>query len=275
MVLSPIVSVLQPRHRNVALNFLHAFYCIGAVLTILVASQALAHGVSWRMATVYIIPFPLLVALGYFFAGVPPLIGEGSVRTPLRALCRDSFFLLAMAAIALGGATELGLAYWMPTYAQKDLHFSKAVADNAFLGFSLAMAVGRLGLGLIEHRIDAIALLMICCVASALLFVAGAAAPPGWALAACILTGLSGSILWPSTLALASDRYPHGGATMFAVLGALGNAGGITMPWIMGVIADHFSLALGVGSGALCAVLMIVALIPMAKLRRAHAAAKQ
>ena len=35
MVLSPIVSTLNPTRRAVALNWLHSFYCVGAVVTIL------------------------------------------------------------------------------------------------------------------------------------------------------------------------------------------------------------------------------------------------
>jgi hypothetical protein len=57
------------------------------------------------------------------------------------------------------------------------------------------------------------------------------------AVGACILVGLTGSCLWPTTLAVAADRYPHGGATMFALLGALGNFGG------------HFHALAGGGGG--------------------------
>jgi fucose permease len=55
-----------------------------------------------------------------------------------------------------------------------------------------------------------------------------------------VLVGFTGSCLWPTTLAVGADRYPRGGATMFALLGALGNFGGIFMPWLVGVVADHW-----------------------------------
>jgi len=38
--------------------------------------------------------------------------------------------------------------------------------------------------------------------------------------------GLAGSCLWPTTLGVASDRFPRGGATMFGLLAAFGNPGG-------------------------------------------------
>src|SRR5690606_29672321 len=100
----------------------------------------------------------------------------------------------------------------------------------AFLGFSLAMAVGRLGIVFLPRRVGPIELMLACCVASVVLFPLASFAPVnGVALACCILAGLAGSCLWPSTLAVAADRYPRGGATMFAVLAALGNLGGIFM----------------------------------------------
>ena len=39
---------------------------------------------------------------------------------------------------------------------------------------------------------------------------------------------------------------------MFALLGALGNFGGIFMPWLVGVVADHWGLRWGLASATLC-----------------------
>ncbi len=45
MVLSPIVCALQPHRRTSAMNWLHSFYCFGAVSTVFagVAGAALRH----------------------------------------------------------------------------------------------------------------------------------------------------------------------------------------------------------------------------------------
>ena len=120
-----------------------------------------------------------------------------------------------------------------------------AVSLLAFLGFSLAMTVGQLGMMFLPKTVGAIPLMLFCCVASALLFPIASFAPiAGLAIAACILVGFTGSCLWPTTLAVAADRYPRGGATMFALLGALGNFGGIFMPWRLG-----WWLTIGVSDG--------------------------
>jgi MFS family permease len=74
---------------------------------------------------------------------------------------------------------------------------------------------------------------------------------------ACVLSGLTGSCLWPTMLAITADRYPNGGATMFGALAALGNAGGIFMPWAVGIVADHSNLHWGLAVSAIAPLLML------------------
>jgi fucose permease len=269
MILSPIVSTLQPRRRTVAMNLLHAFYCIGAVVTILASSIALKHGVGWRAVAAGLIGLPLVVGICFAVIEIPPLIAAGMDRTRMRSLIRQPVFMAALGAIFLGGATELGIVYWLPAFAEKTLAYPKFTASQAALGFSIGMAIGRLGIAALPATVKPIPLMLGCCVASAILFPIGSFAPwNGVALWACILVGVTGSSLWPSTLAVAADRFPHGGATMFGVLAATGNAGGILMPWIVGVVADHANMRWGLATSTLCPALMIVLLL---YLRRHHA----
>ncbi len=266
MILSPIVSALQPARRTAAMNLLHSFYSTGAVVTILVGSLALRWGFGWRSAAWMLAPLPVLVGVAFMLVKLPPLVEDSAGRMPMRVLMRKPYFLLAMVAILLGGATEMGMAYWLPAYAEKTLGFSQWTAGMAFLGFSMAMAFGRIGIILLPKRIGPIELMLTSCILTAILFpLASFASSNSVALVACIAAGLTGSCLWPSTLAVTADRYPHGGATMFAILAVMGNIGGIIMPWIVGFIGDHSTLRYGLATAAACPLLMIVALLWMRK----------
>jgi len=64
-------------------------------------------------------------------------------------------------------------------------------------------------------------------------------------------------------LAVAADRYPDGGASMFAALAAFGNAGGIFMPWIVGWVGDVRDLHWGIATSALAPLLMIPLVIAL------------
>ena len=164
MVLSPIVSSLtRGQSQTRALNVLHSFYCIGAIMTILAGSLALRFNLGWRTLALGLSPMPVAVGIALCLLPMPSLVEVGMVRIPTRQLVLQRFFLLTMVAIFLGGATELGMAYWLPAYAEKSLGYSPWIAGLAFLGFSLAMTVGRLGMMFLpktdwSHSVNAILL---------------------------------------------------------------------------------------------------------------------
>jgi fucose permease len=264
LVLSPIVAALQPDRRTSAMNWLHSFYSIGAVGTILVASLAPSLGIGWRALALAFVAIPGLLGLGFLGARVPPLVAEGTERMRLRSLCRERYFLAALAAIFLGGATELGMAQWLPAYAEKGLSYTTWAGGMAFLGFSVAMAVGRVAAGVMGHRVGGVRLMVGSSSLAAVLYLIASFAP--WrpvALGACVAMGLAVSCLWPSMLATTADRFPRGGASMFGMLAAAGNFGGIAMPWAIGVVADRSSMPLGLAVTTLCPVAMAVLLFGM------------
>ncbi|QYM79195.1 MFS transporter [Horticoccus luteus] len=257
MVLSPIVAALNPTRRSAAMNWLHSFYCVGAGLTILAGTVVLSLGGGWRAACLWLLPLPVGLLVAFAPLRFPTLTAEGG-RMGLRVLVRQRWFVLALAAIFLGGATELGLAQWLPAYAETSLGYAAWVGGGALLVFSVAMAVGRMIVGVAGPRWDPFRVMAWGCGTSVGLFLLGAFLPwPGGALAACIAAGLTGSCLWPTMLAVTADRYPEGGATMFGALAALGNAGGIVMPWLVGWIADASDLAWGIAISAVAPAAML------------------
>ena len=260
IVLSPIVSVLNPERRSAAMNWLHSFYCVGAVVTILASTVALQVGLGWRHAALLLLPIPLALLITFAFLHFPKLVHESEEagRSPMTQLLKDPWLWGCLLAIFLGGATEIGMAQWLPAYAETSLGFPKWVGGAALLFFSVLMAAGRMVVGSIGTRVNSFVVLAWCCGSSVLLFLLGSfMTVPGWALTACIVAGFTGSALWPTVLAVSADRYPAGGATMFAALASMGNAGGIFMPWIIGWIGDLANLHLGLAVSALAPLLML------------------
>lgn len=264
MVLSPIVCALQSHRRTSAMNWLHSFYCSGAVITVLLSSMALKLDLPWRKLSLCLSILPALVMLAFCIMEVPRLVSEGSKRLRLRELIRIPFFHVALMAIFFGGAAEMGLAQWLPAYAETTLGFSKWTSGLSLLFFSLAMAIGRISVGILGNRINPYTILLLCCSGSVLLFLLCSSAPwPPVALTACIVVGFTGSCLWPSTLGVVADHFPSGGASMFGFLATFGNLGCVFMPWLVGVIADNFNLRWGIGLATLCPFLMIFLLLWM------------
>jgi fucose permease len=73
-------------------------------------------------------------------------------------------------------------------------------------------------------------------------------------------------------LAVTADRYPDGGASMFGALAALGNAGGIFMPWVVGWVADLLNLHWGLVVAAVAPALMLPLVLWMRRANGARAA---
>ena len=263
MVLSPVVSALNPDNRWSAMNWLHSFYCIGAATTILVGIIAAEIGLGWRGACLTLMSLPLVLILS-FSALRFPAMAHAEQRTTLRSLLRDRWFSLALLAIFLGGAAEMGMAQWLPAFAETELKYSPVVGSLALLFFSIAMALGRMVVGAAGKKWDAFSVMLWACGTSTILFLLGSFLPiSSLALGCCVLVGFTGSCLWPTTLAVTADRYPNGGATMFAALAALGNAGGIVMPWLAGIIADESNLRWGLATAAVTPAAMLNVLLRM------------
>jgi fucose permease len=258
MVLSPVVSAINPENRSSSMNWLHSFYCVGATITVLAGTAALQCGISWRAACLILIPLPIALIFALGAQKFPALTEEGEERTPFQKLITDPWFFGALVAIFLGGATELGMAQWLPAYAELGLKYPQWVGGTALFLFSICMAIGRMGIGALSEKINPVTIMAWGCGLSVVLFLLGSFFPIKLiALGACVLAGLTGSCLWPTMLAITADKYPNGGATMFGALAAFGNAGGIFMPWAVGVIADHSSLAYGLAVSALAPFFML------------------
>lgn len=257
MVLSPVVAALNPERRSSAMNWLHSFYCVGAVITVLIGTAGLFLGMDWRTACLIQVPLPVLLLIAFIPLQFPPMVTAAG-QIPFITLLRERWFLAALAAIFLGGATELGMSQWLPAYAEKSLGYPAWVGGAGLLGFSLAMTAGRMVVGALANRVNPYQVMAWSCALSVILFIGGSFVPhPATALGLCIAVGFTGSCLWPTTLAITADRYPNGGASMFGAFAALGNAGGIAMPWLVGLVADHRDLHWGLAGSAIAPLAML------------------
>jgi fucose permease len=265
LITSPIISVLEPDRRTNALNLLHSFYSLGSVLTVLVAALMIYLGVSWRLTTAAMALLPLYTFVGFARESLPPLIQEEH-RTPLRKLIRTPFFLAALIAITLCGASELGMVQWLPAYAEKGLGFSRWFGSLSLMFFSAGMFVGRWSIGSVGHRFSPFVIEAVCSVCIILLILAGAFLPyPPAALAACIGVGLAVSCLWPTMLAITAGEFPTGGASMFGFLAACGNTGGLVIAWLIGIVTDRSTLRIGITFAALAPFLLLILLAILAR----------
>ncbi len=258
MVLSPLVAALRPERRATDLNRIHAVYCVGAIAVTSLAALLLRSGTGWRWIATLFAAAPLLTAAGFARVALPPLVTHGAARMRLRRLLARPRFL-ALLGLMLGvGGSMAGIAQWLPAFTQQTLGLTAAAGGAALSGFAAGMGASRVVAGWIGHRLPPSLLIGVSAGSTAALVLTASLAPwPPVALAACVLVGFSGGAIWPTTLAAAADRFPHGGGSMFGLLAAVGNLGCMSGAWAVGAVADAAGLRTGLAVCAIPALLML------------------
>lgn len=241
VLISPIVDALPADDKASSMSLLHAFYCWGQMVVVLVSTLVLrlfGNGIWFLLPILWaIIPFVNL----FNFATVPlPESLACEQHKPFGGLFTQKLFIVALILMLSGGASELVMSQWASLFAQKGLHVSKFLGD--LLGpclFALFMGIGRTIYGVFGKRINLQMAIAGCAVLCIICYTTTVFAPnPIVSLAACALTGFSVSLFWPGVLSLSSATFPTGGTAMFALLALFGDAGCSFGPWLSGIASD-------------------------------------
>ena len=252
LLLSPIVNAIPTEGKAGAMSLLHSFYSWGQLTVIVVTTAFLlvAGGGAWPLIVLFWAIPPAANMLLFARAPLAPQVPEER-RTRLGTLFRERGFLLCLAGIIAGGATEVTMAQWAPAFAEKALGIPKIVGDTAGLSlFAIAMGIGRATYGKLARRIDLGVVLPLGAAFALLCYLVAALSPwPILSLAACAACGIGVSLLWPGSIVVAAGRYPLAGASMFAIMAAGGDIGASLGPWLVGLLADLIPAALRAPAG--------------------------
>ncbi len=272
VMLSPLVEAMPKEKGRSSLGLLHSFYSLGHMAVILVTTVLLRllPDEGWFAVPLLWSVMPLWCAREFCRVPMPPMTCHSEGNGVGSLLYSRSFLLLAVLMFCSGAGEQI-MAQWSSFYAEVGLGVSKLVGD--LLGpliFALMMAVGRSLYGLMTQRIPICRMLVMCAAVSLFGYLAASLVrAPLVSLAACGLTGLGISLMWPGILSLSKGRYPGGGASMFALLAFGGDIGCSVGPFVCGLVSDavdgRWSLRAGMLSGALFPLILIVGVIILKK----------
>lgn len=245
VMINPLFDRL-PQKEEKGFSFAHSFYCWGQMAVILLS--ALALGLlknNWQPIPLCWSIIPTANAIVLAFAPIPPkkdLSSENAKNGASKRYFGKFSMLLFVIIMICAGAAEQGVAQWASYFAEKGLGTEKVIGD--LLGpctFALFMAIGRTLFSLFGSKINIQKALTVCAVSSAVCYAVIAFAPSDiLSLAACALSGFAVSIMWPSTLDLASSTF-YCGAAAFSILSVAGDIGCTLGPSVNGVVADIFA----------------------------------
>jgi fucose permease len=240
--------------RGRAMNLLHVWFSVGALIAPLVVGRAVDAGVRWE-AIVLASAVPLLaLALGYALVPMPSgrrgAAGDAERAGPSRGprLLSGPIVLLGVA-IGCYVAAEIGVSNWLVRFLEP------APLATATLALSLMWAgatVGRLLSSAIADRFDHLRFTLVCIVLMGLAIGAAVAAPAlPLSITLFALAGAASGPVFPMIVALGGERFPERSAAVGGTLVGFAVVGSTLYPPAIGFLSVTVGLPVAMAGNAL------------------------
>lgn len=233
----------DPRRKASALNVLGVMFGVGALLLpfSLGALESrfgmgglLAAGAVLCLATAAaaaVLPFPA------------PKQAQGWPLAHMPALLRQPLVLGLALLLFFESGNEFAMGGYLTTLLARDFAMAIDTTSYALAGYWAALMGARLVFARVALAVSGHALVRACAAGAALGALITAAAPSApVAIAGALLTAASLSGVFPTVLGMAAARFAERSGTVFGVLFTVALAGGITIPWLSGLLAEATSL---------------------------------
>ena len=239
-------------NNTALLNFLHAFFGVGALLGPLLATFVVTHELKW--STLYYLWVTVCVSLAVGFAaafrgyGGPARHEEHSeeekqgnvlaAALKLRVVWVAAFFLVVYVGV------EVSLGSWAFSFLTEERHEAAEPAGWAVSGYWLGLTIGRVALGKVAEKMGNRRLIEMCLagvVAGVLLVWL---VPVGWAMSVGLwLVGFSLGPIFPTTIAMMSGMVQARVLpSAIGFVASFGSMGAALLPAAVGALAEHVGL---------------------------------
>jgi fucose permease len=253
----------DPRRKAAALNRLGVYFGIGALLLpFSLGALRSTFGVGGLLlATASLCGLAGLAAIVLAFPPPKQLQEWPLARMP--QFIRMPIVLTLAALLFFQSGNEFMLGGYIATFLSQEIGLAADAASYALAAYWAAIMIARLALARLLLKVGAPSAVL----ASALLSAAGAlvigsASSPAAACAGAVLTGLALAGIFPTVLGLAGARFPEHSGTVFGILFTVALAGGMTMPWIAGQLADAAGIRVvfGLAAASFAAIAVLIAI---------------
>lgn len=239
VLISPVIAAIPSENPDHEMSKLHSIYAWG-VVGVIVLGTLFLFGLgqeSWQWFSLLLVLVPV-VSLVLFSGMEFPALETPERMSGALAMMKNKTLWVAVVGIFLGGAAECTMAQWSSGYLEQAVGLPKVWGDI----FGVAMFAVMLGLGrtlYAKHGKNIERTLFLGAIGAAACYLIAALSDiPVIGLIACAFTGFCVSMLWPGSLIAVSDRIPHGGVFMYALMASGGDLGASVGPQFVGVITD-------------------------------------
>ncbi len=239
VLISPTIAALPADDPDHEMSKLHSVYAWGVVFfvvifTLFVKLLGRSH---WQWLVFGFALIPIIASMLFSNAQMPEMETPEKVSGALHQLKSKTLWLCVLA-IFFGGASEVTMAQWASGYLERSIGLPKVWGDIFGVAmFAVALGIGRTLYSKIGKNITKV--LLLGAIGAALCYLTAAVSNIAVVgLVACAFTGFCTSMMWPGSLIVASDKFPHGGVFLFALMAAGGDLGASVGPQLVGVITD-------------------------------------
>lgn len=269
IVVNTVISEIYAERRTSALNLLHGFFGVGALIGPIFMGYLIESGFGWRFGYQIVAIYSAFVLILQIFTKYPDRVSSDKIDfSYFFKILKNPYTMLLGAIILLYVGSEMGINYWSVLYMETNLAVPKIAASSFLTYFWLAMTFGRFITFLIARKIDGKKLLLFLTLFSVFTFgffmFAESQAAAGTSL---LILGLAFSGIFPTVVALGTDRFPETLGTITGFLMTFMGGGTLLFPLFIGAISDVYSLTTGMFS-ILIFIVMLMVLTALLGLRR-------
>ncbi|MFI7047142.1 MFS transporter [Streptosporangium sandarakinum] len=251
-------SAVERAYGRPLMNGMHAGWCVGAISAGLLGTAAIAAGLSStaHLALIALLSLPLLVVISRTYLPDPVTAEDGRAGTRHR-MPPVVYLLGAIAFCAF--MVEGTVADWNGLYLRDVVGAPEALAALGYPVLEAGMLLGRLGGDRVRARFGARGMIMASGLVTAAMFaVVLTASTAVVAIATMFLVGIGVATISPVALSLAGGAVANPGPAI-AQTGAMGYAGLLLGPVVIGFISDVATLRTALGIAMVLGLLIAVA----------------
>lgn len=243
-----IVSLAYPKNNTSVLNLLHFFFGLGAILGPAVVSLTLVtigSGliVHWFAAAVFLTLGVVVFTLRETRPDRNLQPDESITTTSAKSVYFSPILWLVCITILVYVGVEYGSGSWATSYMASTTGMAKENGALVTSAYWAALTLGRLGGAALGSRVTRMRLL----IASVLVSLVGAAllvlgrGVINISTIAFILLGISYGTIYPTAVGVMVAAFPGHQGKAVGLLTAMGSIGGLSLPWVAGILLEKVS----------------------------------
>lgn len=246
-----------------ALNLLHLFFSIGALIGPFLVGQLVGVGVAWQL--IMLVYGVIGIALAGLLLSQKMPSGrraatESTHVTEQISATERSLLPFACLAVSIGCyvASEMGVSNWLVKFLDS---VPESTATTGLSLFWAGLALGRFLANWLADRINPYAFTAGCILLAAVTLVAAAIVPVlPLVFALYALAGLFLGPIYPMLMVLGGAFYPHRLAVLAGSLATASVVGSLVYPPLMGLMAENLGIRTGMIGTGLLQIVSVVAL---------------